>query len=173
MLLTGGVTMAGDYEQAEVYSDLRKQVLSLTADQLGTNSSVLAVLMETGYPEGVATLVSVADGASSLYYSNGGGLIGSGEYKQVRDSSIALVNMAGKNQSKFTLTKTYPLPKNGYTRFYVVTKSGVYTAEVLVDDLGNERHTLSPVFFQGHELISYIRAADKRRSAEQGAPADR
>ena len=77
--------MAGDYEQAEVYSDLRKQVLSLTSEQLGTNSPVLAVLMETGYPEAVATLVSVADGSSSLYYSNGGGIIGAGEYNQVHD----------------------------------------------------------------------------------------
>lgn len=165
--------MAGDYEQAEVYSDLRKQVLSLTSEQLATDSPVLAVLMETGYPEAVVTLVSVADGSSSLYFSNGGGIIGAGEYKQVHDSSIALVKIATKNQDKFSLTKTYPLPKSGYTRFYVVTTSGVLTDEVLEDDLGNERHTLSTVFFQGHELISYIRAADEHRSAEQGAPADR
>lgn len=173
MLLTGGVVMAGDHEQAEVYSGLRTQVLSLTTDQLDTKSPVLAVLMETGYPEAVVTLVSVADGSTSLYYSNGGGIIGAGDYKQVHDSSVALVNMAAKNEAKFSLTKTYPLPKSGYTRFYVVTSSGVYTEEVLEDDLGNERHALSPVFFQGHELIAYIRAADEHRSAEQGAPADR
>lgn len=165
--------MAGEYEQAEVYSGLRKQVLSLTTDQLETESPVLAVLMETGYPEAVATLVSVADGSSSLYFSNGGGIIGAGEYKQVHDSSVALVKIAHKKQDKFSPTKNYPLPKNGYTRFYIVTKSGVITEEVLEDDLGNERHALSPVFFQGHELISYIRAAEEHRSAEQGAPTDR
>ncbi len=165
--------MAGDYEQAEVYSGLRKQILSLTTDQLDTKSPVLAVLMETGYPEAVVTLVSVADGSSSLYYSNGGGVIGAGEYRQVHDSSVALIEIAVKNQAKFSLAKTYPLPKSGYTRFYVVTTSGVYTDEILEDDLGNEKHALSPVFFQGHELISYIRAADEHRSAEQGAPADR
>ena len=83
------------------------------------------------------------------------------------------MKIAAKNQDKFSLTKTYSLPESGYTRFYVVTNSGVLTDEVLEDDLGNERHALSPVFFQGHELISYIRAADEHRSAEQGAPADR
>ncbi len=165
--------MAGAYEQAEVYSDLRKQVLSLTTDQLGKNVPVLAVLMETGYPEACATLIAVADGASSLYFSNGGGIIGAGEYKQVHDSSVALVTKAGNNISNLSLTKEFPLPKKGYTRFYVVTPSGIYTDEALEDDLGNERHALSPVFFQGHELISYIRAADEHRSAEQGAPADR
>lgn len=173
MLLTGDAAMAGDYEQAEVYSGLRNQVLSLTTEQLVTDSPVLAVLMETGYPEAVATLVSVADGSSSLYFSNGGGIIGAGEYKQVHDSSVTLVNIAAKNKDKFLLTTNFPLPKIGFTRFYVVTDSGVYKEEILEDDLGNERHALSPVFFQGHELISYIRAADEHRSAEQGAPADR
>ena len=165
--------MAEKYEQADVYSDLRNQVLSLTKEQLGIDAPIFAVLMETGYPEAVATLIAVADGASSLYFSNGGGVIGAGEYKQVHDSSLALVNIAGTNIDKLSLAKEFPLPKCGYTRFYVVTPSGIYTNEVLEDDLGNERHALSPVFFQGHELISYIRAAKEHRSAEQGAPADR
>jgi hypothetical protein len=173
LLGLGDIAMADEYEQAEIYTDLRKQVLSLSKDQFGINTPVLAVLMETGYPEAVATLIAVADGASSLYFSNGGGIIGAGEYTQVHDSSVSLVTEAGNNIGKLSLTKEFPLPKKGYTRFYVVTPSGIYTDEVLEDDLGNERHVLSPVFFQGHELISYIRAADKHRSAEQGAPADR
>ena len=165
--------MAGEYEQAEIYADLRKQVLSLTTDQLGKDVPVLAVLMETGYPEAVATLIAVADGASSLYFSNGGGIIGAGEYKQVHDSSLELLTKAGTYINKLSLTKVFPLPKNGFTRFYVVTSSGIYSDEVLEDDLGNERHVLSSVFFQGHELISFIRAAEEHRSAEQGATADR
>jgi hypothetical protein len=139
----------------------------------GCLQPVLAVLIETGYPEAVATLVAVADGSSSLYFSNGGGIIGAGEYKQVHNSSLALVKVAAKNQDKLSLTKIYPVPKSGYTRFYLVTTSGVFTEEVLEDDLGNERHPLSSLFLQGHELISYIRAADEHRSAEQGASADR
>ena len=163
ILSLGNTVMAETYEQADVYSDLRKQVLSLTKDQLGIDSPVLAVLMETRYPDGVATLIAVADGTSSLYFSNGGGIIGTGEYKKVHDSSVTLVNIAEKNIDKLLLTKDFPLPKNGNTRFYVVTPSGIYTNEVLEDDLGNERHPLSPVFFQGHELISYIRAVEEHR----------
>ena len=162
----GGMSMASSYEQAEIYTGLRKQVLSFTKEQLGKDAPVLAVLMETGYPEAVATLIAVADGASSLYFSNGGGIIGAGEYKQVHDSSLALVALAGNNISKFSLTKEFPLPRKGYTRFYIITQEGIYTDEVLEDDLGNERHVLSSVFLQGHELISYIRAADEQRNVE-------
>ena len=172
MFLAGETVMAGDYEEAEVYSGLRKQALTLTVEQLDTDSPVLAVLIETGYPEAVVTLISVADGSSSLYFSNGGGIIGAGEYEQVNDSSLRLVNLADNFKNNLMLTNTYPLPKNGYTRFYVVTTSGVLTEEVLEDDLGNERHALSHLFFQGHELITYIRAADEHRSTGQNIPDD-
>ena len=173
ILLVGGVAMASDYDQTEVYSGLRSQILTITADQIETQSPVLAVLMETGYPEAVVTLVAVADGSSSLYFSNGGGIIGAGEYKQVHQSSIDLVKITAKYHDKFSPTEKYPLPEIGYTRFYVVTTSGVLTAEVLEDDLGNEKHDLSPVFFQGHQLIAYIRAAEEHRSANQGASDER
>ena len=122
-------------------------MLSLTKDKLGKDVPVLAVLMETGYPEAVAALVAVADGDTSLYFSNGGGIIGAGEYKQVYDGSLTLVSKAGIYFNKLTLTENFPLPKKGFTRFYVVTPSGTYTDEVLEDDLGNERHILSAVFF--------------------------
>ena len=167
VLIQGSIAMAGNYQQADIYSDLRMQALNLTKEQLGRDVQVLAVLMETGYPEAVVTLVSVADGTSSLYFSTGGGIVGAGEYKQVADSSLALVAKANENINNLKLTKEYPLPKKGYTRVYVVTSSGVYTEEVLEDDLGNEKHKLSPVFFQAHELISYIRAAEEHRNAEQ------
>jgi hypothetical protein len=52
----------------EVYSGLRQQVLGLTADQpadaVPAGARMLALLMETGYPEAVATLVAVADGSA-------------------------------------------------------------------------------------------------------------
>ncbi len=48
--LLGVSAMAAEYEQAEVYTNLRQHVLSLTSDQLGIkdDNAPLAVLMETG-----------------------------------------------------------------------------------------------------------------------------
>ena len=41
--------------------------------------------------------------------------------------------------------------------------------EALEAELGADNHELSPVFFQGHKLIAYIRAADEhRRGASVG-----
>ena len=150
-----------DYEVADVFQGLRKQVLELEPDAIELTgidqSDVIAVLMETGYPEAVATLVAATDGTSSLYFSNGGGIIGGGEHQPVHDVAKSFITLAHDYVSKGSATSTYPLPRKEHVRFYIVTASAIYTVEALEDDLGNERHVFSPLFFKGHELITSIR----------------
>jgi len=150
-----------NYEVAEVYTGLRDQVFQLKPDAIGqvdtAPSTVLAVLMETGYPEAVATLVGVADGTASLYFSNGGGIIGGGEHVSVRKVCGEYLTLAQDFVSKSNITDTFPLPKQGYVRCYLVTRGGVYTFEAAEDDLGYERHPCAPLFHKGHELITAIR----------------
>lgn len=159
-----------EYKTADIYDSMRKQVLDLKPDQLGEfgKNPILCVLMETGYPEAVATLVAVADGSASLYFSNGGGIIGAGEHPQGREASLKLVQSAEKYLSFSKPDKKYPLPKNGNTRFYFVTQKGVMAIEVKEDDLGNNRHKLSPLFHQAHELIYVIQMIEEQKKAEQG-----
>jgi hypothetical protein len=78
--LFGGEPGNWTYKTADVYDGLRKQILELKTEQLGAPSdqAVLAVVMETGYAQAVASLVAVMDGSASLYFSNGGGIIGAG-----------------------------------------------------------------------------------------------
>ena len=69
----------GGEPPADVYTGLREQIFALTPDQLGAASAgapILALVLETGYDEAVATLVGVVDGTTSLYFSNGGGIGG-------------------------------------------------------------------------------------------------
>ena len=167
--LLGVSAMAAEYEQTEVYTDLRQHVLSLTSDQLGIkdDNAPLAVLMETGYPEAVATLVAVADGSSSLYFSDGGGIIGAGEHQRVRDQALELIKIAQQHLGEMHTVTEFPLPKQNHTRFYVITGNGIYSEEALEESLGLEKHVLSPVFHQGHQLISHIRAAEEQYDAKK------
>lgn len=150
-----------EYEVAEVYVELRNQVLQVKPDAIGEertdDSTVIAVLMETAYSEAIVTLVAVADGTASLYFSNGGGIIGGGGHEPVRKVCAGFIAGAQQYVSQSTSTDTFPLPIEGSVRFYLVTGVGVYTFEALEDDLGYERHTCSPLFHKGHELITAIR----------------
>jgi len=150
-----------NYEVADVYSGLRDQVLQLKPDAIGVKdaeqSSVIAVLMEIAYPEAVVTLVAVTDGTASLYFSNGGGIIGGGEHEPVCKVSAEFIRLAQQYVSLSALTDTFPLPKKNNVRCYLVTLGGVYTFEALEDDLGNNRHACSELFHKSHELITAIR----------------
>jgi hypothetical protein len=157
-----------EYKPADIYVGLRNQALKLTAEQLqfsptAENPKVLAVLMETGYPEAVATLVSIADGAASLYFSNGGGIIGAGENGAPKVASKELVRTAEQFVKDCKLTAEFPLPKKSFTRFFLVTIDGVFTTEVLEDDLGNNRHKLSPLFYKAQDLITIIRLTEDQK----------
>jgi hypothetical protein len=147
------------YEPAEIYADLREQVLALTPADLGADAAAgpLAALMETGYPEAVATLVAVADGTTSLYFSNGGGMIGGGEHPQVREAARRWLDAVGDALGALSPADDVPLPEEGMTQFVVVTAKGRRAESAVEDDLGEGRHELSPLFHAAHDVITELR----------------
>lgn len=145
-------------------------VLSTKPDSIGVRlrdtNQVWGILMETGYSKAVASLVALADGTVSLYFSSGGGIIGLGPHAGPKRAAEALLAASQQFSVQMHSTKSYPLPKPSYTRFYLLTGNGALTAEVKEDDLGNNRHPLSPLFYKGQELISEIRVVDQERRVE-------
>lgn len=149
--------------EAEVYSGLRQQVLRLTPDQLGDEfaaAPILALLMETGYPEAVATLVAVADGTTSLYFSNGGGMIGAGTHAAVAEASGRLLEAGREFLPQLSATTDPGLPAEGETQFVAVTREGLRGAIAAEDDLGEGEHPLSPLFYAGQDVITQIRLVE-------------
>jgi hypothetical protein len=146
--------------------DLRGKALTVTAADLQISPDeqhprVWGVLMETGYPEAVATLATFAEGSTSLYFSNGGGIIGAGEHLTVRDASKRLLMVADRFYSHLEPATETPMPGLGRVRFYIHGFDGLRTAEADENDLGYERHPLSPVFHQAHDVIGHIRMASE------------
>lgn len=147
---------------------LRNQALALHPDDLDLASTaehprVWAVLMETGVADRAATLVAVADGTVSLYFSTGGGMLGAGDHAEVRQPAGELIKLSEEFVEEMVRTTEYPLPGDGRVRFYLRTFTGTYTAEADGTELGAGRHSLSPLFIAGHRVISAMRTLDDRR----------
>jgi hypothetical protein len=146
---------------ADVYADLRQQVLGLTPDQLGNGASadapILALLMETGYPEAVATLVAVVDGTTSLYFSNGGGLIGAGTHAAVAEASRRWLETGQEFLPQLSVTENPPLPTEGLTQFVAITPESLRGVVAPEEELGEGRHDLSPLFYAAQDVITQIR----------------
>ena len=150
------------HDRAAVSRDLREHIFASMPGELGIapgagHERVWAVLMEIGYPEAVASLIAVADGTSSLYFSNGGGIIGAGQHDSVRAPAMRFVQLVDTHVSQLAVADEHPLPNVGCVRFYARTFTDVRTAEAAEQDLGEGRHPLSQLFFAGHAVISAIR----------------
>lgn len=148
---------------AEVYSGLRQQVLNLRPEQLGeglAEEPILALLMETGYPEAVATLVGVADGTTSLYFSNGGGFIGAGTHESVAEANRRWRELGRSVLPQLEVIEDAPLPGEGMTQFVAVTPEGLRGAVAPEEELGEGRHELSPFFYAAQDVITQIRVSE-------------
>jgi len=146
---------------AEVYVGLRQQLLRLMPDQLDdgafADAPILALLMETGYPEAVATLVAVVDGTSSLYFSNGGGFIGAGTHAAVAEASGRWLETGREFLPELSVITDPPLPTEGMTQFVAVTPEGLRGVVAVEEELGEGQHGLSPLFYAGQDVITQIR----------------
>lgn len=153
------------YFCAPIYTGMRNHVFSIDPAQLqlqkNENSAVFAVLVETGYPEAVASLVTVSDGTVSLYFSNGGGIIGMGGHEKPRLAAKELLESSQNFVTTLAKTDSYPLPKKDHTRFYILTPEGVFTTEVKECVLGNGKHELSPLFYNAQAVITEIRVTQQ------------
>lgn len=145
-----------------VYSALRHQAL-LTNRSEGeisvppTDAPAWGILMETGYDEATVTLLALSSGTTSLYISNGSGVIGGESHESVLNANAAFLKQANHSLQHFELCTTFPIPAAGHTIFYVLTDSGILTATALENDLGYGRDELSALFHAGHEVISQLR----------------
>jgi hypothetical protein len=155
------------YEPDETYLRLRNQIFSVNRDQIHSllppASPLLAVLMESGYEEALITLLTAANGTVSLYFSNGGGMIGLGQYESVRTTALDFLSLASQFISKAAPAKDHALPSRGYTTFYFLTTSGVFFATAKEKDFENKRH---PLFLKAHEVISQARRVDEERKRD-------
>jgi hypothetical protein len=160
---------SGEYVLAENYVVLRHSVFATRPETLGLiepadKNAIWGVVMETAYAEAMATLVAMADGAVSLYFSNGGGIIGAGSDPAARQAAQALLEMAPQFLPVCGPAAKFPLVEKSHVRFYLLGWGSTFTAEAAEEALAGDSHDLSPLFHQGHKLITEIRLADERQS---------
>jgi hypothetical protein len=149
-------------EPVAIYKNLRSTLLALAPVRIGISPSeaipnVWGVLMETGYSPAVVTLVSLADGTTSLCFGTGGGVIGAEKHSTVREATAAFIASAEFHRRKLLPAESFPLPDVDRVRFYVLTFTGTLTAEAGERELGKRTHELSALFYAGHDVITQIR----------------
>lgn len=152
---------------ADVYVGLRSQLLTLDPASVGLQPSadlptMWGALMEMGFPEGAATIVSLADGTTSMYTSTGGGVIGGGQHETVAAASMRFLAEAEGTTEGLTDTSGEPdLPANGTVSFVLLGYSGMRTGVAKEDELASMQHPLSRLYAAGQDVITALREAEE------------
>jgi hypothetical protein len=151
----------------EVYQDLRSMALHVDlakiaiADDEPWSGAAVAV-MEFVVSDTVATILATADGAVSMYLSNGGGVIGAGEHAAVRPAADHFRNVAADSRGLLQRAEEFPLPETGQVKFHVRTADGNYSGGAEEAALRAGRHPLSPLYGAGQDLLTEIRLSSER-----------
>ncbi len=153
---------SSDHASSDQRPDLRGQIFSTSAEDLRLSPTadhphVWGALMEFGLPNGVATIVAIADGTVSMYTSTGGGVIGAGAHEKVRAAASAYLATAEQMYSLFKLTEVFPLAREGMVTFYLLAFDGRRIAEASDDELRTGRHALSELYENGQRVITAMR----------------
>lgn len=160
----GSWQAAQDDASDAMTGSLRLLAFETTADELGIARDrfpydAWGVVMETGVDAGWYTLVVMADGSTSLYFSTGGGIIGSGAKQDVADASRALIETAHDFVRHAQPAPSFEPPANGMTTLYFLTFDGVRSHVAVEDALGEQRDAFWPVFHAAHAVLAAVREA--------------
>ena len=151
---------------ADVYLGLRSQILTLDPNKVGLGGQsggrrIMGCLMETGYPNGTATLVCLSDATTSLYTSSGFGIIGGGEHGAVVRENPKLLEVLNDQLAHLSPSTDQSLPREGRTIIGAVTADGQRLYEASETELGEGRSVLSPVFHAAHGVMTHLRLIDE------------
>lgn len=146
------------------YTGLRHQALTLDPAKIGLAPSpehpqVFAGFMEMGRDGAVVTVVVIADGTTSMYWSTGGGILGSGLRESVKPPSRAFLATLERHLREMHIDgPDHQLPGVGEVHFRARTFAGTcLMISASEQDLGEKRHPLWDAFYAGHAVITAIR----------------
>jgi len=142
---------------------LRAQILHADAATLGFSPSdgkrVWGAVMDMAFEGGVASLVSLLDGSTSLYTSTGGGVIGGGAHQNVVEATQAFLDAVAVYAPQFSPSDSDDLPEPGHVRFHALAFDGRRGADASEEELQARTHDLWPLYFSGHQVITALRLA--------------
>ena len=145
---------------------LRKRALSVPPGEVGITpvaDEPFAVVMDIGFPQAVVTLAAFSSGEASLYFSNGGGIVGGSTHEPVRKAAIAFVHDAARFTGQMQPAADYPSASAGNVIFYVRTSGKVLKAEAPEAELASGKHALAPLYLAAQNVITQLRLTSKPR----------
>ena len=158
------------------FSELRTRLLAVRPSEIGLphdpSAPIVGVTMETGIDGAVAMLACLAAGTVSVYLSNGTAIIGGGQHETVRSAATELLGITNKYAAEYIAAASPgpqpELPRSGRVHFYLLTHSGIHSADCSQEDLEAHMDPFANLYTNCHVLMSEVREIEERHRAAGG-----
>lgn len=111
----------------------------------------------------MVSLVCFINGAANLYFNNGGEYVGaSTRYKSVVQAARNLVVNATPLKNQCRRTSQFPLPTNNMHYVYLMTKRGIFRAEINPRTLKEAEKETRVVYYLYQQVMTALRHAQMR-----------
>lgn len=143
------------------YLKLRDTALDLSAADLDLPEStpVVAAFVEFELGDAVATLVCIATGDASLYYSTGGGRMGGGGIPAVKEAALRLVAAFAERLGHLPVVDHVTLPDADHTGFIALTPDGAQAAMVATSTVDSGHSALAELFRAANAVVTAFQAS--------------
>ena len=145
----------------------RHLMLTTSAGELGfadAGDRPWGVAIDIGFDEeAAATVISLADGTTSLYTTTGGGIVGGGEREDVSAASRHLVDVAAKHVEDVLHRDDTDLPGAGNVTIWLRIGDERFGRTEPEADLMSGESPLSSLYATGHAVITQLRLLDDAR----------
>jgi hypothetical protein len=144
-----------------IYHELRGRVFTLVPETVGIEplpSGLWGIVVDTAWDEAASTLVALADGSTSLYFSTGGGIIGGGDHEPVRAANAKLLASAIEVIDGWPSALDDDLPATDHVYLWALTEDGPRRVSATESDLASGRNASSRVYLAAHDVITALRA---------------
>jgi hypothetical protein len=144
------------------YLGLRQLALDTKPEDIGitldNNEQVYAAVVDIKLTNGIVTLVCFFDGTVSLYYQNGGGMLGMGQkYEEIKDAGMSFLFSAGQTLQFLKPAQNFNLPDNNVVNAYLLSKENIYKAEIDMSNIQSQENHIQFLNFLIQNTLNKIR----------------
>ncbi len=131
----------------ETYRGLRERAVNITPSDINISlndehkNQVYAAIVDMPIGEKIVTLVCFFDGTTSLYFSNGGGILGGGrKHEIIQKAAGDFLFSSGQAIPFMQKASDYPLPTSKNSMVYLKCGEGTYTTQFNMAESQNEKY---------------------------------
>jgi hypothetical protein len=149
------------------YASMRKMAFSFTHEdmgvKMGNDYQVYGAVVDMGVDNiNTATMICFIDGTTSLYFSEGGGIIGAGQHEAVNKAVLTFLENCFRALPITKIAESIDfLPKENHHTFYLFTKAGIFSIDMDLRNVQKSREA-QLLFAQSQMVLSEIRKISKK-----------